>query len=278
MGYENAPGTKLLASHCAMCARPLLDAVSVECGVGPVCRKKYDVGSTLSDEARDEANKLVHTIALDQHGVAARDALKRLAALGCDKIVERIAARWGGLSVRLEGDVLLVNSPYNEDFTRAARRVPGRRWVGAEKVNSFPAAGWSDVEAAICDCYPETWISIGDGGGCSVAPGCLADLCSEYEPEEPEPTLVRVVIDRCTDRVAVAVPYHRELVDSMRDVAGRKWDCANKLNTFPLGALHEVLGLVEEAFGDIEVGREEGEVAKPKARKSRGNRRYSRHY
>ena len=41
MSYENAPATKMLATYCACCARPLLDAESVEVGMGPVCRKTH---------------------------------------------------------------------------------------------------------------------------------------------------------------------------------------------------------------------------------------------
>ena len=41
MSYENAPATKMLAAYCACCARPLVDAESVETGMGPVCRKSH---------------------------------------------------------------------------------------------------------------------------------------------------------------------------------------------------------------------------------------------
>ena len=39
--YLTAPATKMLATHCAVCARALVDAKSVELGIGPDCRKKY---------------------------------------------------------------------------------------------------------------------------------------------------------------------------------------------------------------------------------------------
>ena len=41
MSYENAPATQLIATHCACCGRPLVDAASVERGVGPECARKY---------------------------------------------------------------------------------------------------------------------------------------------------------------------------------------------------------------------------------------------
>lgn len=33
--YENAPATKMLATNCVVCGRALVDAVSVEMGIGP---------------------------------------------------------------------------------------------------------------------------------------------------------------------------------------------------------------------------------------------------
>lgn len=38
--YENAPATLMLATHCCVCGRPLLDSDSVEMGIGPTCRGK----------------------------------------------------------------------------------------------------------------------------------------------------------------------------------------------------------------------------------------------
>ena len=40
MTYEDAPATKMLRVGCACCGRALLDAESVESGMGPVCREK----------------------------------------------------------------------------------------------------------------------------------------------------------------------------------------------------------------------------------------------
>lgn len=40
-GYENAPATRMLAIYCACCRKPLVDAKSVETGMGPVCRGKH---------------------------------------------------------------------------------------------------------------------------------------------------------------------------------------------------------------------------------------------
>lgn len=48
-GYEAAAATRLLATHCICCRRPLLDAVSVEAGMGPVCRQRHGATAPEAD-------------------------------------------------------------------------------------------------------------------------------------------------------------------------------------------------------------------------------------
>ena len=61
MDYTNAPATALVATHCALCGRALLDAASVESGMGPTCRAR--VLRDAPTEHRAEVNALVARIA-----------------------------------------------------------------------------------------------------------------------------------------------------------------------------------------------------------------------
>lgn len=93
--YENAPATKLLATACACCGRDLVDAVSVETGIGPDCREKYGVTFDTSNAAHAEANALVFQVA--RKGITAREAslaFDRLHELGFTVLAERIAKRF----------------------------------------------------------------------------------------------------------------------------------------------------------------------------------------
>jgi uncharacterized protein DUF6011 len=137
MSYENAPGTKLLATLCACCARPLLDAASVEAGMGPHCRakhgyKKADVepnwdrlaalvrqtvslsetelfgGSPAVAEAtwrlggletRRVANVIVHRIAVHQTGPDVLLLTEALRALGFTKLADRITSRVAAIRI-----------------------------------------------------------------------------------------------------------------------------------------------------------------------------------
>lgn len=64
MSYADALSTKLLATSCCICGRPLRDAASVEYGIGPDCRRNYGFADGR-EENREEANRLIHEASLD---------------------------------------------------------------------------------------------------------------------------------------------------------------------------------------------------------------------
>lgn len=93
--YENAPATKLLATNCACCGRALVDAKSVECGIGPDCREKYGVDVDVTEAAREEANQIVFQLAKKGMTRAeARPLFDRLNALGFVVLAARVALRF----------------------------------------------------------------------------------------------------------------------------------------------------------------------------------------
>jgi Family of unknown function (DUF6011) len=138
-GYENAPATKMLATYCAVCRRDLVDAISVEFWIGPECRKRHGFNEHVSETDRAEANAIVHRIAVEGWTVDSVRECERLRGLGFAKlatIIEDCAC-----PVRIETTLdgrLAITSPYNEDAVAYARRIPGRRWDGEKKVNTFP--------------------------------------------------------------------------------------------------------------------------------------------
>ena len=93
--YVNAPATKLLATNCACCGRSLVDAVSVETGIGPECRKRFGSDVVVNEAARTEANELVALVA--RRGITraqAKEVFQRLHALGFTVLAARIAKRF----------------------------------------------------------------------------------------------------------------------------------------------------------------------------------------
>ena len=57
MSYESAPATRMIATDCACCGRPLLDSDSVELGIGPICRKRHGYFDAIDPDFRQEANR-----------------------------------------------------------------------------------------------------------------------------------------------------------------------------------------------------------------------------
>lgn len=186
MSYETAPATKMLATHCACCARPLVDATSVETGVGPECRKKHGYTEAqgpadmvaaapiaaglgiASDNARELANKAVHLIAHEASGgeltaVRLGAAINLLQVLGYIKLANRCSARV--CSIEIEGalSILIVRTPYNETFLNASRRIAGRRWDKALKATTFPKEARPAVWAALQAAFPGHYLRSAKG-------------------------------------------------------------------------------------------------------------------
>ena len=175
MTYENAPGTKLLATQCACCGRALLDAVSVETGMGPHCRKAHGYADAQGEAnwalvmaeldsvlavaevnpemgQRKAANVVVHRIACLGEALPQLLAMvNALRALGFTKLAARITQRWASIRIEETPEGLSVKTPFNEDFVPAARAIPGRRWV--KPVNIFPASSKPQLWAALRKCF-----------------------------------------------------------------------------------------------------------------------------
>ena len=169
MSYENAPATKLLASHCAACGRPLVDAQSVESGMGPECRSKYGLPNTLDEATRTEANALVYAIAIEQHGDNVALMVSTLRGLGCDVIADRITKRIASDYTAVmadEGDRFSVKASFDVAMAANLGRVYGRRWDKERKVNTFPVSAKRDVFLALRQAVP--------GGKCMGPKGAFA--------------------------------------------------------------------------------------------------------
>jgi hypothetical protein len=122
MGYEDAAATKIMATHCCACGKPLVDAKSVEVGMGPTCRKKYGWGMDVPEAVRALANKMIYRLACDvsQDTVTmeSMDVADRLRDLGFDKIADIFQGRLIKIAVTVDTfdgvECYLVRAPYDE--------------------------------------------------------------------------------------------------------------------------------------------------------------------
>lgn len=146
--YENAVQTKMLASHCVICGRALVDAASVTAGVGPECRANLNLPE-IDDSTRKAANKLVYDAAIAAQQGRIEDVLKfanEIEGLGltvlADKVRNRFtkaADREADISIEVDGNFYVVKTPFRrgnkEAFINAWRNIPGRSFkAGANYV------------------------------------------------------------------------------------------------------------------------------------------------
>lgn len=195
MSYTNAKSTRLLASHCCVCGRPLRDAKSVELGIGPVCREKYMGAATgIAEDARTEANQLVHT-ASALYGVSASEddiadickIVDRLHFLGFHHLSERVAFRFIPIRLQVEDDVpevrwdratrtevetgrsgpvVSVWTPRDERFNQGLRRLSYKRGVRDRKRGwhwQVRRADSRKLLGLLSEVYPGCW-AISDKG------------------------------------------------------------------------------------------------------------------
>jgi hypothetical protein len=170
MSYENDPATALLATDCAVCNRALRDAVSVEAGIGPDCRRKYGYGEAQGDadwsafdgilaaapfdlvaalvpargDAHRTANILVHRAACaarDERAIHAR----LVGALGYTVLAAALARGAGDVvEVQpLDDESLTVRAPYSPAFNDALRRQRvGARWDREVRTSAKRPGAW----------------------------------------------------------------------------------------------------------------------------------------
>lgn len=162
MSYENSIQCRLLATHCCCCGRPLVDAISVEMGIGPECRKGRTDG--ISKEQQEICNKLTHAAALAaQEGQVekVRAIAAEIAALGLTELAEKVqhrfvnAERLAKITIVQAGDSLSVHTPWkrNGDFVAAWRSIPGRRYAGAGK-NVVPVTSKRELWNLLLKFFP----------------------------------------------------------------------------------------------------------------------------
>lgn len=137
MGYEQAPATRLVATRCGFCGRPLRDAESLKAGIGPVCRERIGYERQLAPIVRDRVNQLIYDVAALQILPEARPeiakALFELESYGFDILVEAMCARLGLVHVLEVGTSILVKTPsfYMTDPDMHQKVVGAWRMIGA---------------------------------------------------------------------------------------------------------------------------------------------------
>lgn len=264
MTYELAPATKMIATHCAVCARPLLDAESVERGIGPDCAKKHGFGKAQEEpnwlavgvalaelpdgsveqklvetaDARKLVNLLVHRIAVDQAGAAVNAYTNAIHAAGFVKLAERVAKRVAPIAVEVDGAYLIVKAPYSESAVVAFRSIPGKSWDASAKRTRVPAQSAHALYSALCAAYgAAAAVRTADGIVGAAKLLAAAPTPTKAQLALPLPVEPTIFVERRADgRITLRAPYSAAATERFRAIDGRRWEPATKLNVFPSSA------------------------------------------
>lgn len=171
MGYEDAVQTKLLATNCCVCGRPLVDAISVQLGIGPDCRNNYAGG--IDAATQKLCNQLTYQAAMavqvgDLNKV--RSIADEVQKLGLDVLADRIRKRFKNvernckITITEKNGILYVNSPYKRSMATFQQQwwvIPGRRFVNGQ--NCVPVASKAKLWEVLKIVYPGEWLKSGKG-------------------------------------------------------------------------------------------------------------------
>lgn len=170
--YTSAPATKMLATHCVACGRSLVDAKSVELGIGPECRQDFDVKNPSPEHK--QANQHVHSASIAaQKGFVSEvfDHADKIRELGFPNLADKITKRFqrGVEKAETEPDIVIkqdsgylyVRTPYRrkyaKEFTRAWRDIPGRKFDRVHKYNQVPESQKRAVWEILKAYFPGKW-------------------------------------------------------------------------------------------------------------------------
>ncbi len=238
MSYEQSASCKLVATHCACCCRPLVDAISVEAGVGPVCREKHGYNAGPA-ENRTRANKLVYLIAAKQSGDEVAEWVVELRALGFTRLADIIIARLDNvIQITREGADYLVRTPYRPELFAAWHAVSGQHWDHARKLRVVPERSYTALWTLIDRCFSRMKV-VGEPRPAPppAQPSPQPSTQSSPPPAASRTGALEIRIEQTATEYLVHPPYRADLVRLWpQQVPGAIWDSARFARRVPLSS------------------------------------------
>lgn len=169
-----------------------MDSVSVEAGVGPVCRERHGYGTAQGEfdekaylaamgtnagppgvakrDARTIANNLTHRIAANPTERTVSRHIAAIDALGYHRLAATLAERAMGPLIEVteahdaQGTkILVLRAPFSEELLGLGT-VPGSRWDGIRKATTIPASSAAALVEALRRRLPPTTLVRGRNG------------------------------------------------------------------------------------------------------------------
>lgn len=275
---------QILATHCCVCSMGLLDAKSVEFGMGPTCRKRYGnpqietteemlrvaIGHMAASglpaqvlteavrhkhDARKVCNLLVRWASAhytDKKVVLSCTPIIR--ALGYLHLADRLEDDRTSHKVKTVGGVIEVTTPYEPIIVSAFRQVQGgcpvRDGKGRFRCWTFPVAQRPTV-LAILGTYYGGQEAVGDEGVFVIAPRAVDAPWPQGSPA-PAPEnrpLVRVETSPDGSVIEVYTPYNANFVEAIRRLRKFQWNSAKRYWFGPATHKNVIDDLLQRHFG-----------------------------
>lgn len=147
--YEDSAACKMLATHCCVCGRPLVDAISVSMGIGPDCRSHENSG--ITPDVQSACNKLTWQAAVAaQEGKIedVRALADQIRSLGLTVLADKVVHRFVNVEKKVkivivaEGEFYIVETPFKRsdsaNFIQAWCDIPGRKFDRRRNANFVP--------------------------------------------------------------------------------------------------------------------------------------------
>jgi hypothetical protein len=223
--YINAAATKFIATHCACCGKPLVDADSVQAGVGPDCRAMH---------GRD-----VQTCAPDF--LAARTILANFGSeLGAP---ETLLTDESAATAHRVANVLVHR--FAENF-RTARWIP----------DALHALGYDKLGAR---CAKRARVKL----GAVTAP--VAPATGEVRITSRTDSWTFKGKEYHREVVAVASPRDERFIAAVRSLPGRRWDAEARVWTVPADQKPALWSAVKAHFAGLQLVSAKGTTTIPAA-------------
>lgn len=145
---------RLLKQRCIACGKPVVEAQSVEAGMGPVCRKRY-AWEGLPADSRELLNNVLTELSFDPTIDNVCRAIGTAQRVGADRLEKLLIARFVDVEVVETNDKFYtIRFDYHEGMILRLRKAPGAFFNRKQKVWWVPQVNRHFLWVAICENYP----------------------------------------------------------------------------------------------------------------------------
>lgn len=196
-----------VCSNCAHCGLSLTDAMSIETGLGPICRKKSNYNGGPDEEGGDDTialallsqypevllflvsncgkdksalmKAMVRIASLNRNTQMHRDLTNSIEALGWKRLAAHLRKPFAGIVIAKLGEcysLKILKKYYNYEFWGIMRQFVDYRFNRADRCAVFAMEEKAKVWHALKLCYPNFIMKTPDGYASVPGPSMISEI------------------------------------------------------------------------------------------------------